>query len=131
MHITRKFWSVNFCGSYGPFHIEILLKNTWWPLSPQLLWNYWTEINETWYVWRTAYVVVHITRKFWSVKFCGSYSLLHLENFLQITCSSYRVQLLGIQLKGIKPNLASMKYALFSWVYYHEFFYSQILLKHW
>jgi hypothetical protein len=43
----------------------------WSSLSAQLLWNYWTEFHETWLVVRTPYVVMHITRKFWSPKFWG------------------------------------------------------------
>jgi hypothetical protein len=49
--------------------------------AAQLLWNYWTEFHESWWVVRTQYVVVHITRKFWSPKFCGSYAPLNLEIF--------------------------------------------------
>ena len=33
-------------------------------LSSQLLWNYWSNYRETWYVDRTSYVVMHISRKF-------------------------------------------------------------------
>ena len=44
-------------------------------LSAQLLWNYWFDFDETWHVARTSYVVVHITRKFWSPSFCVSYAL--------------------------------------------------------
>ena len=42
-------------------------------LSSQLLWNYWSNYHETWYVDKTSYVVMHIGRKFWSPHFCGSY----------------------------------------------------------
>ena len=31
-------------------------------LSSQLLWNYWSNYHETWYVDRTSYVVMHITK---------------------------------------------------------------------
>ena len=48
-------------------------------LSAQLLWNYRTVFHETWLVVRTPYVVVHITRKFWSPEFCGGYAPLNLE----------------------------------------------------
>ena len=40
-------------------------------LSSQLLWNYWSNYHETWYVDRTSYGVMHISRKFWSPYFCG------------------------------------------------------------
>ena len=33
-------------------------------LSSQLLWNYWSNYHENWYVDRTSYVVMHIGRKF-------------------------------------------------------------------
>ena len=48
-------------------------------LSLQLLWNYWSNYHETWYVDRTSYVVMHISRKFWSPHFCGSYAPWNLE----------------------------------------------------
>ena len=49
-------------------------------LSSQLLWHYWSNYHETWYVDRTSYVVMHIGRKFWSPHFCGSYVPWNLEN---------------------------------------------------
>ena len=49
-------------------------------LSSQLLWNYWSEFHETWYVDRTSYGVMHIGRKFWSPYVCGSYAPWNLEN---------------------------------------------------
>ena len=49
-------------------------------LSSQLLWNYPTKFNETWYTVRTSYVVLHISRKYWSSKFYGSYAPSNLEN---------------------------------------------------
>ena len=49
-------------------------------LSSQLLWNYWSNSHETWYVDRTSYDVMHIGRKFWSPHFCGSYAPWNLEN---------------------------------------------------
>ena len=42
-------------------------------LSKQLLWNYWSNYHETWYVDRTSHVVMHIGRKFWFPHFCWSY----------------------------------------------------------
>ena len=83
VHIARKFWSSNFCGNYGRLNLEICLKSSWITLSAQLLWNYWSEFEETSYVARTSYVVVHITRKFWSSNFCRSYAHLNLENYLK------------------------------------------------
>ena len=55
-------------------------------LSSQLLWNYWSDFLETWYVDRTSYVVMHIGRKFWSPHFCGSYALWNLENTHKWPC---------------------------------------------
>ena len=49
-------------------------------LSSQLLWNYWSNFHETWYVDRTSYGVMHIGRKFWSPHFCWSYVPWNLEN---------------------------------------------------
>ena len=48
-------------------------------LSSQLLWNYWSNYHETWFVDGTLYVVMHIGRKFWSPHFCGSYAPWNLE----------------------------------------------------
>ena len=48
-------------------------------VSRQLLWNYWTKFYKTWYVARTLFVVVHITRELWSPNICGSYAHLNLE----------------------------------------------------
>ena len=55
-------------------------------LSSQLLWNYWSNYHETWYVNRTSYVVMHIGRKFWSPHFCGSYVPWNLENTYKWPC---------------------------------------------
>ena len=55
-------------------------------LSSQLLWNYWSNYHETWYVARTSYVVMHIGRKIWSPHFCGSYALWNLENTHKWPC---------------------------------------------
>ena len=55
-------------------------------LSSQLLWNYWSNYHETWYVNRTLYVVMHIGRKFWSPHFCGSYAPWNLENTHKWPC---------------------------------------------
>ena len=55
-------------------------------LSSQLLWNYWSNYHETWYVDRT-YVVMHIGRKFWSPHFCGSYAPWNLENTHKWPCN--------------------------------------------
>ena len=49
-------------------------------LSSQLLWNYWSNYHETWYV------VMHIGRKFWSPHFCWSYALWNLENTHKWPC---------------------------------------------
>ena len=49
-------------------------------LSSQLLWNYWSNYHKTWYVDRTSYVVMHISRKCWSPHFCGSYAPWNVEN---------------------------------------------------
>ena len=54
-------------------------------LSLQLLWNYWSDFHETWYVDRTSYGVMHIGRKFCSPHFCGSYAPWNLENILKST----------------------------------------------
>ena len=54
-------------------------------LSSQLLWNYWSNYHETWYVDRISYVVVHIGRKFRSPHFCGSYAPWNLENIRKST----------------------------------------------
>ena len=54
-------------------------------MSSQLLWNYWSNYNETWYVDRTSYVVMHIGRKFWSPHFCWSYVPWNLENIRKST----------------------------------------------
>ena len=43
-------------------------------LSAQLGLNNWSKFHETWYAVRTSYVVVHITGKFRSSHFCGSYA---------------------------------------------------------
>ena len=53
-------------------------------LSSQLLWNYWSDFHETWYVDRTSYGVVHISRKVWSPHFCGSYVPWNLEMTLSL-----------------------------------------------
>ena len=45
-----------------------------------------SEFNETWYVCSTPYLDVHITRKFWSSKFCGSYGPLDLEICWNLAC---------------------------------------------
>ena len=55
-------------------------------LSLQLLWNYWYNYHETWYVVRTSYVVMHIGRKVWSPHFCGSYVPWNLENTYKWPC---------------------------------------------
>ena len=55
-------------------------------LSSQLLWNYWFNYHETWYVDGTSYVVMHIGRKFWSPHFCGSYAPWNLENTHKWPC---------------------------------------------
>ena len=54
-------------------------------LSLQLLCNYWSNYHETWYVDRKSYVVMHISRKFWSPLFCGSYAPWNLENIRKST----------------------------------------------
>ena len=54
-------------------------------LSSQLLWNYWSDFHETWYVDRTSYGVMHIGWKFWSPHFCGSYAPWNLENIRKST----------------------------------------------
>ena len=55
-------------------------------LSSQLLWKYWSNYHETWYVDRTSYVVMHIGRKFWSPHFCWSYVPWNLENTHKWSC---------------------------------------------
>ena len=55
-------------------------------LTSQLLWNYWSNYHEIWYVDRTSYVVMHIRRKFWSPHFCGSYASWNLENTHKWPC---------------------------------------------
>ena len=54
-------------------------------LSSQLLWNYWSDFHETWYVDRTSYGVMHIGRKFRSPHFCGSYAPWNLKNIRKST----------------------------------------------
>ena len=54
-------------------------------LSSQLLWNYWSDFHETWFVDRTSYGVMRIGRKFWSPHFCGSYAPWNLENIRKST----------------------------------------------
>ena len=53
-------------------------------LSLQLLWNYWSIYHKTWYVGH-HYGVMHISRKFWSLHFCGSYAPWNLENIRKLT----------------------------------------------
>ena len=55
-------------------------------LSSQLLWNYWSNYHETWYVDKTSYVAMHISMKFWSPHFCGSYAPWNLENTNKWPC---------------------------------------------
>ena len=79
--ITPKVY-IWFSWSFGilwPLNLEICLKSSWMTLSAQLLWNYWSEFEETLYVARTSYVVVYITREFWFPNFCWSYGCLNLE----------------------------------------------------
>ena len=54
-------------------------------LSSQLLWNYWSNYHETWYVDRTSYVVMNIGR---NPHFCGSYMYVpwNLENTHKWPC---------------------------------------------
>ena len=54
-------------------------------LSSQLLWNYWSDFHETWYVDRTSCGAMHIGRKFWSPHFCGSYAPWNLESICKST----------------------------------------------
>ena len=63
-------------------------------LSSQLLWNYWSNYHETWYVDRTSHVVMHIGRKFWSPHFCGSYAPWNLENTHKWPCHRNSLKLL-------------------------------------
>ena len=55
-------------------------------LSSQLLWNYWSNYHETWYVDRTSYGVMHIGRKFWSPYLCWTYVHWNLENTYKWPC---------------------------------------------
>ena len=55
-------------------------------LSSQLLWNYWSNYHETWYVDRTTYVVMHSGKKFWSPHFCGIKAPWNLENTHKWPC---------------------------------------------
>ena len=55
-------------------------------LSSQLLWNYWSDFHETWYVDRTSFGVMHICWKFWSPHFCWSYVPWNLENTYKWPC---------------------------------------------
>ena len=62
-------------------------------LSAQLLWNYPTNLNETWYTARTSYVVMHFSKKYWSSKFYGSNASdtgpdIIRSNLLYIACFS-------------------------------------------
>ena len=55
-------------------------------LSSQLLWNYWSNYHETWYVDRTSYGVMHIDRNFWSPHICWIYVPWNLENTYKWPC---------------------------------------------
>jgi hypothetical protein len=89
-------------------------------LSTQLLWNYWTEFHETWWVVRTPYVVVHIIRKLWSPGICGSYAPLNLEIsrnvLLKQLVSATHLKLLN----RISWNLVGIKNTICSCTSYQE-----------
>ena len=76
MHITRKFWSPKFCGSYAPLNLEIswnlllkqLVSATPLKLQNRISWNL-VGCKDT--------VCSCITRNFWSSEFCGSYASLN------------------------------------------------------
>ena len=96
------------------------LRNFRSSLSAQFLWNYWTEYHETWLVVRTPYLVVHITSKFWSPEFCGSYAPLNLEIsrnlLLKQLVSATPLKLLN----RISWNLVGSKDTICSCTYYQE-----------
>jgi hypothetical protein len=80
VHITRKYWSPKFCGSYAPLNLKIsrnillkqLVSTTPLKLLNRISWNL-VGSNDT--ICGCAY-----TRKFWSPKFCESYAPLNLKN---------------------------------------------------
>ena len=104
MHITRKCWSPEFCGSYAPLNLEI----SWNLLLKQL-------------------VIVHFTRKLWSPKFCGSYAPLNLK----ISPNILLKQLVSVTplklLNRISWNLVGSKDTICSCAYYQEILISWIL----
>ena len=71
-------------------------------LSSQLLWNFWSDFHETWYVDRTSYGVMHIGGKFWSPHFCGSYAPWNLENIYIYVCVCV-FGVWGVCLRGFIP----------------------------
>ena len=78
------------------------------------------QFHETWQIVRTPYVVVHITRKLWSPKFCGSYTPLNLEIsrnlLLKQLVSATPLKLLN----RISWNLVGSKDTICSCAYYQE-----------
>jgi hypothetical protein len=89
-------------------------------LSAQLLWHYWTEFHETWYVVRTPYVVVHITRKFWSpAKFpipenCSA----HVPMILKVFCPS---KINGLVMKTFSGKYWHYDRLLYIYIYIYKF----------
>ena len=81
-YIIRNYVSARRCGGERGFvaclsvHLFVCLAES---LSACLVWNDWTKFYKTWYVARTIYVVVHITRKLWSPNFCRSYAHLNSQ----------------------------------------------------
>ena len=83
VYITRKLWSSIFYGSCGPLVLEICPSQTF---SLQLLWNCWTEVNNTWYLCNTSYVYVYITRKFMILHILWELWPYVLRNLLKSVC---------------------------------------------
>jgi hypothetical protein len=106
---------------WGDIHIVFVLSVC--PshsLSVQLLWNYWTDFHENWLIVRTPYVVVHITRKFWSSEFCGSYAHWNLEIFRNLLLKQL-VSATPLKLRNrFSWNLIGSKDTIFSCAYYQE-----------
>ena len=122
VHITRKFWSPEFCGSYAPLNLEIsqnlLLKQLVSATPPKLLnrisWNlvgskdticscaYYQKILIAWSLWELCPFEHRNFPKIYycllvihiTRKFCGSYAPLNLKCFEIYFWSSLSAQLL-------------------------------------
>ena len=131
MHITRKFLSPEFCGSYAPLNLKIsrnlilkqLVSATPLKLLNRISWNLVGSKDTI----CTFFCSFAYYQKFWSPKFCGSYAPLNL-NFSEIYFwSSLSAQLLLKLLNRISWNLVGSKDTICSCAYYEEIFISWIL----